>query len=124
MADGQEDYSDVSFVGAAPPYCSAGTSITGGNDHETEVVTEYKSPNIGIGTAFSSLESLLQCIEEYQKANNVKFYRRDSRTIANMKGRCPKRPYNDNLKYAELHYCCRFGGKGFNSKSSGARESR
>lgn len=45
------------------------------------------------------------------KKKTVNLYRKDSRTIEAAVKRCPKRVFNSNLKYAEVHHACVRNGK-------------
>lgn len=75
-----------------------------------------------VGMQFDSYESILERIKEYEMVHHVKLFRRDSRTIQSIiaKGRSRK-SLNLNLKYGELNFRCRFGGKDYKTKSTGVR---
>jgi len=75
--------------------------------------------NISVGDAFGSFNELEKAIEQYENTNFVKLYRRDSRTIAGLKKRCPKRVVSSDLKYANITYACIHGGKKFKSRGTG-----
>ena len=70
---------------------------------------------------FSSLEIAIQ---QYQKEENIQFFRRNSRTIEKTQPRMPDEKLNERLKYYEISFHCIRGGKNFKSRSTGMREQR
>ena len=67
--------------------------------------------------------NLTTAIMRYQNAENVQFYRRDSRSVENGQQRLEKKS-NPKIKYYEVKYHCINGGKKHISKATGAREVR
>ena len=75
---------------------------------------------LNIGKKFEDFSSLEMAIQQYQKEENVQFFRRSSRTQPWM----PDKKLNERLKYYELSFHCIHGGKNFKSRSTGMREQR
>ena len=75
------------------------------------------------GTGFTDYEELVKAIQEYQTLNHVKLYKRDSRSVESMisRGRAPKKRISMDLKYGELSFRCKHGGKIYKSFSKGLR---
>ena len=59
----------------------------------------------------------------YQNAENVQFYRCDSRSVDKAQPRFEKK-LNPKIKYYEVKYHCIHSGKKHMSKATGAREGR
>lgn len=77
-----------------------------------------------IGEKFSSYNALASKIECYQRPNNVQLYKRSSRSVAAAKSRCPKKSFNEELKFSEVTFSCIHGGKNFKSEATGKRNPR
>ena len=75
------------------------------------------------GSCFSSIEDLEREVQHYQIKNKVKLYRRDSRTIENLlkRNRTSNKTYSPKLKFGELTYKCKYGGREFATHSKGIR---
>lgn len=82
------------------------------------------SQKLNIGQKFEDFSSFEIAIQQYQKAENVQFFRRNSRTIAKAQPRMPEKKLNERLKYYEIQFHCIRGGKNFKSRSTGMREQR
>jgi len=74
-----------------------------------------------VGEKFPSHTALEDKIDRYQSANSVQLYRRNSRTLAVGRRRCPKKNFNDDIKYIEVSYACIHGGKDFKARGDGNR---
>ncbi|KAG1683753.1 Zinc finger SWIM domain-containing protein 3 [Nymphon striatum] len=79
------------------------------------------STSLRVGADFSTLESLLAAINEFQNEQKVSYWRRDSRTLKAAKNRGMDVPLNDEIKYYELRFSCIKGGRDYKSSSSGKR---
>ena len=79
---------------------------------------------MNIGKKFEDVSSLEIAIQQYQKEENVQFFRRTSRTIEKSQPRMPDKKLNEPLKYYEISFHCICGGKNFKSRSTGMREQR
>ena len=77
-----------------------------------------------VGEKFSNYAALSSKIEQYQRANNVQLYKRSSRSIDAAKTRCPKKTFNDQLKFSEITFSCIHGGKKFEQRGTGKRNQR
>ena len=77
---------------------------------------------LNIGKKFEDFSSLEIAIQQYQKEENVQFFRRSSRTIEKAKPRMPDKKLNERLKYYEISFNCLRSGKNFKSRSTGMRE--
>ena len=75
------------------------------------------------GTGFNEYEELIKAIQAYQTINHISLYKRDSRSIESIisSGRSPKKKISTKLKYGEISYRCKFGGKVYKSFSKGLR---
>ena len=79
--------------------------------------------NLHIGQKFEDFAAFESAIMRYQNAENVQFYRRDSRSVEKAQPRLEKK-LNPKIKYYEVKYHCINGGKKHISKATGAREVR
>ena len=79
--------------------------------------------NLHIGQKFEDFAAFESAIMRYQNAENVQFYRRDSRSVEKAQLRLEKK-LNPKIKYYEVKYHCINGGKKHISKATGAREVR
>ena len=77
-----------------------------------------------IGKKFEDFSSLEIAIKQYQKGENVQFFRRSSLTIEKAQPRMPDKKLNERQKYYEISFHCIRGGKNFESRSTGMREQR
>ena len=78
--------------------------------------------NLHIGQKFEDFAAFESAIMRYQNAENVQFYRRDSRSVD--KAAQPRLEKKSKIKYYEVKYHCINGGKKHISKATGAREVR
>ena len=69
---------------------------------------------------FSAFESATR---HYQKAENVQFYRRDSRTVAFSQSRLSNKTLEEKTKYYEITFHCINGERKYKSSATGARGS-
>lgn len=74
-----------------------------------------------VGKEFSSFEELSNEIIEYEKQFFVSLYIRSSRSIESAKRRAPNKQFHEELKFSELDYSCKHGGRKILSKSKGVR---
>ena len=72
-------------------------------------------PSFAVGDLFSTFNELEAKVKAYERANFVKFWKRDARTIEAAKNRLNKF-LKPELKYYELKYCCIHGGQAFKAK--------
>ena len=79
--------------------------------------------NLHIGQKFEDFAAFEIAIMRYQNAENVQFYRRDSRSVDKAQPRLENK-LNPKIKYYEVKYHCINGGKKHISKVTGAREGR
>ena len=79
--------------------------------------------NLHIGQKFEDFAVFESAIMRYQNAENVQFYRRDSRSVDKAQPRLEKK-LNPKIKYYVVKYHCIHGGKKHISKATGAREGR
>ena len=79
---------------------------------------------LNIGKKFEDFSSLEIAIQQYQKEENVQFFRRSSRTIEKAQPRMPNKKLNEPLKYYEISFHCIRSGNNFKSRSTGMREQR
>ena len=73
---------------------------------------------------FEDFSSLEIAIQQYQKEENVQFFRRSSRAIEKAQPRMPDKKLNERLKYYEISFHCMRGGKNLKFRSTGMREQR
>ena len=80
-----------------------------------------------VGKTYSNLPSIIEDIEEYEKKNFVKFWRRSSRKLDSYKKRCTKKfdkltpTFKENFDMVEMTYTCIHGGRKFQCRSTGKR---
>lgn len=76
-----------------------------------------------VGSTFDHYAKVVKAIQAYERRNHVRLYRRDSRTLSSIisRGRAPKKNFSMDLRYGELCYRCRHGGKKYKSFSTGIR---
>ena len=80
--------------------------------------------NLHVGQKFEDFAAFENAIMRYQNAENVQFYRRDSRSVDKDQPRLEKK-LNPKIKYYEVKYhCIIYGWKKHISKATGAREGR
>ena len=79
--------------------------------------------NLHIGQKFEDFAAFESAIMRYQNAENVQFYRRDSRSVDKAQPHLEKK-LNPKIKYYEVKYHCINSGKKHFSKATGAREGR
>ena len=63
------------------------------------------------GREFSSFEELSHDISEYEKRFFVNLYVRSSRSIESAKRRAPNKAFCEDLKFSELDFSCKEGGR-------------
>ena len=73
---------------------------------------------LNIGKKFEDFSSFEIAIQQYQKEENVKFFRCSSRTIEKAQPRMPDKKLNECLKYYEISFHCIHGGMNFKSRST------
>ena len=73
------------------------------------------------GDEFSSFTELKERLDEFEKANSLSLYIRDSRTIEAAKKKGLKRTVLAPLVYYSVQFACYHGGKKFKSRSGGKR---
>ncbi len=78
---------------------------------------------IKVGDMYASFDELKTQIDKYQIEKSVQLVQRDSRTLETAKKRVllKAEKANKNLIYYNLTFCCVFGGKDYQCKSSGKR---
>ena len=86
-----------------------------------DVVTKFIG--IEVGELFHSVNKLQEAIQNVQDSTFVELYVRNSQKILSMRKKIPaivstaeKLQTTDVLKYYEIVYCCKFGGRNFVSK--------
>ena len=118
---GSEDLPNGTVISSPQEPCN---SLAAANEIVLEVQqpTENEKKMFEIGKGFNSYDEINAAILEYEKRYNVKLYVRDSRKIdVNSYCRRRKNPVPPVLKYGEIHYRCRHGGKLHMSRSKGLR---
>ena len=79
----------------------------------TDIITENRyvqshfvrmAKMLNIGKKFEDFSSLEIAIQQYQKEENVKFFRRSARTIEKAQPRMPYKKLNERLKYYEISF--------------------
>ena len=65
---------------------------------------------LNIGLKFEAFSSSEIAIQQYQKEENVQFFRGSSRTIEKAQPRMPDKKLNERLKYYEISFHCIRGG--------------
>ena len=90
-------------------------------DEENDI--EEADVDFKVGATFDHYAKLVKAIQSYERRKHVRLYRRDSRTLLSIisRGRAPKKNFSMDLRYGELCYRCRHGGKKYKSFSTGAR---
>ena len=74
------------------------------------------------GQTFPTFNSFEQCLHQYEESTYCKYWKRDSRSIAAAKKRLKKpQHFNEEIKYAEVTYCCQQGGRYFPGRGKGER---
>ena len=76
------------------------------------------------GREFSSFEELSNEISEFEKRFFVNLYVRSSRSIESAKRRAPNKAFCEDLKFSELDFSCKEGGRKITSKSKGVRQNQ
>uniref|UniRef100_A0A1X7USG1 ZSWIM3 N-terminal domain-containing protein n=1 Tax=Amphimedon queenslandica TaxID=400682 RepID=A0A1X7USG1_AMPQE len=79
------------------------------------------SDSFSVGDLFTSFDELQQSVEKYQKKGSLQFYIRDSRSMEAALKRNTKKQLKPDLKYAEITYCCIYGGKKYKATTKGKR---
>ena len=79
--------------------------------------------NLHIGQKFEDFAAFESAIMRYQNAENVQFYRRDSRSVDKVQPRL-ERKLNPKIKYFEVMYHCINDGTKHISKATGADSRR
>ena len=79
---------------------------------------------IWVGAEFTTLQSLLDAVKEFEVQNKVTYWRRDTRTLTNARKRGIDVPDNPEIQYYAITFACNFGGRNFKSKSAGLRPNR
>ena len=82
------------------------------------------SQKLNTGQKFEDFSSFKIAIQQYQNAENVQFFRRNSRTIAKAHLRMPEKKLDERLKYYEIQFHCILDGKNFKSRSTEMGEQR
>ena len=77
-----------------------------------------------IGKKFEDFSSLEIAIQQYQKEQNVQFFRRSSQIFEKAQPVMSDKKLNERLKYYEISFHCIRSGKNFKSRSTGMREQR
>ena len=78
---------------------------------------------LSLGDEFESYNELEKKVKEFEELKFVKLWKRDAKTIAGSKKRCPNKSFNEQIKYTYINYACVHGGRDFKSyKSTGARQ--
>lgn len=76
------------------------------------------------GKRFNSFDELGEWLDNFQTANSVQLFVRDSRTVAAAQKRMPKRQLKAGLRYYQIAFCCIHGGRQYRSQSSGVRSNQ
>ena len=79
-----------------------------------------ESKKFYIGQHFTSYDDLKEKMKKYEVENFVNVWIRDSRTIEAAR---VKKEYNPAIKFYEIRYACKHGGRKFKSESTGTRSS-
>ena len=79
-----------------------------------------ESKKFCLGEHFTSYDDLREKTKMYEEQNFVNLWIRDSRTIEATR---VKEIYNSAIKFSEIRYACKHGGRKFKSESSGVRSS-
>ena len=74
-----------------------------------------------IGKNFRFFSELKDKVEDFEKANFIQLYIRQSRSVEAAAKRAPKKQFNEEIKYSEIEYSCIHGGRVFKSTSTGER---
>lgn len=86
-----------------------------------DVVEEQRaSGSFEIGLKFKTYEELSEKVDEYEKANMIKLWKRDSRTVQSVKKRLD-RPLCPEIKFYNILYSCIHGGRKFKARGEGKR---
>ena len=73
-----------------------------------------------LGEHFTSYNDIKEKMKKYEEENFVNLWVRDSRTIEAAR---VKKNYNPAIKFYEVIYACKHGGRKFKSESTGERSS-
>ena len=73
-----------------------------------------------LGEHFTSYNDIKEKMKKYEEENFVNLWVRDSRTIEAAR---VKKNYNPAIKFYEVRYACKHGGRKFKSESTGERSS-
>ena len=79
-----------------------------------------ESKKFCLGEHFASYDDLRGKMKKYEEDNFVKLWIRDSRTIEAAR---VKKRFNPGIKFYEIRYACKHGGRKFKSGSTGVRSS-
>lgn len=85
---------------------------------------EETSDIFKVGDSFPSFELFAEKLNKFKKDNFVEVYIRDSITVPNAAKKGIKIPIKEDLGYYYLKYACVRGGKKFNTKGKGLRDTR
>ena len=80
----------------------------------------YLETKLLVGRLYTTFEEVEADVQEHKESQFVKFWKRDTRTIAAAKRRTD-REFKPELKYYEIKYCCIHGGQQFKSQGKGIR---
>ena len=79
-----------------------------------------ESKKFCLGEHCTSYDDLKEKMKKYEEENFVNVWIRDSRKIEFAR---VKKEYNPAIKFYEIRYACKHGGRKFKSESIGARSS-
>ena len=79
-----------------------------------------ESKTFCLGEHFTSYDDIKEKMKKCEKENFVNLWVRDSRAIEAAR---VKKNYNPAIKFYEVRYACKHGGRNFKSESTGERSS-
>ena len=79
-----------------------------------------ESKTFCLGEHFTSYDDIKEKMKKYEEENFVNLWVRDSRIIEAAR---VKKNYNLAIKFFEVRYACKYGGRNFKSESTGERSS-
>jgi len=90
------------------------------NEQESNEIEYFtntgNASEIRLGAGFVDLGELYKAIHKYETDNHVHLWRRDGRTVEALAKRAPGTARkimetNPGLRFAELRFCCSYGGR-------------
>ena len=67
--------------------------------------------SLEVGQLFSDYKDTESLVKSFEDTNFVQLYKKESRTIAAARKRCPNKNFSEKIKYSEIAFACIHNGK-------------